>query len=199
MQLNLTKDIITKGESHLMSCKVMSSLIKRHRPCLLADREFLPFNDLVTSIISQQLSVKAATAIKSRLNNLVPIISPEGICDVSHEKMRSTGLSERKVRYIKSLALNIISGQINLSSLQVKSDEEVVSILTALPGIGTWTAEMFLIFCLKRPNILSLSDSSLQRAACQLYGKNARLENLRTLWNPYCSIASWYLWRHLDS
>lgn len=199
MQFVLTDKLIDKAESYLKSCDIMSMLIKRHGPCQLANREFSPFNDLVSSIISQQLSAKAAATIKYRLITSVTLITPETLNTVSYDNLREAGLSAKKGRYIKCLANKVVSGQIDLFSMQTKSNEEILSILTALPGIGRWTAEMFLLFSLKRPNILATSDTGLQRAVRNLFGDSAKLDNFEKIWSPYCSVASWYLWKHIDS
>ena len=111
---------------------------------------------------------------------------------------RSAGLSSRKAGYIHRLAEHVVTGRLRFDELATYPDESVIIALMELQGIGRWTAEMFLIFGLKRPNILALSDAGLQRATRLLYGKNADIENVGQIWRPYCSVASWYLWRHLD-
>lgn len=104
-----------------------------------------------------------------------------------------------KIRSVRHLAERVTDGRLDLTMLAELTDEEAIAELTAVSGIGRWTAEMFLIFGLKRPNVLALRDAGLRRAACLLYGDEATLEALGKLWAPYCSVASWYLWRHLDA
>jgi len=181
------------------SCSIMAQLIATHGPCLLATREFRPFQTLATSIISQQLSSKAAGTIKQRVLNLVPNFTPSAFLGVSADVLRSAGLSSAKSRYILEMANRINDGRLNFSKLVSRPDEYVIATLTELPGIGRWTAEMFLIFSLRRPNVLAVDDVGLQRATRLLYGDNAELKNVGQKWRPYCSVASWYLWRFLDS
>jgi DNA-3-methyladenine glycosylase II len=181
------------------SCRVMAQLIAQHGPCPLADREFRPFQTLANSIISQQLSAKASATIERRVLAVVPGFTPAGFLAVSSEALRAAGLSSAKARYIIELAQRVSAGRLDLEAMQQAPDAEVITALVELPGIGQWTAEMFLIFGLRRPDVLSLGDAGLQRATRLLFGDDAKLERVGQLWRPFCSIASWYLWRHLDS
>ena len=181
------------------SCRVMAQLIAQHGPCPLADREFRPFQTLANSIISQQLSAKASATIERRVLAVVPGFTPAGFLAVSSEALRAAGLSSAKARYIIELAQRVSDGRLDLEAMQQAPDAEVITALVELPGIGQWTAEMFLIFGLRRPDVLSLGDAGLQRATRLLFGDDAKLERVGQLWRPFCSIASWYLWRHLDS
>jgi DNA-3-methyladenine glycosylase II len=176
----------------------MARLIAQHGPCSLADREFRPFQTLANSIISQQLSAKAADTIERRVMTIVPGFTPTGFLSVSTEALRAAGLSSAKARYILELAQRVSDGRLNLKAMQHAPDAAVIAALVELPGIGQWTAEMFLIFGLRRPDVLSLGDAGLQRAARMLFGDDARLEHVGQSWRPFCSVASWYLWRHLD-
>jgi DNA-3-methyladenine glycosylase II len=196
----LTAATVRAGELHLtQSCTVMASLITRHGLCPLAEREFRPFYTLATSIISQQLSTKAADTIAGRVAALVPGFAPAGFMTVSPDSLRQAGLSTAKVRYLIELSLRVCDGRLDFDTLWLRSDADVISALTEVPGIGPWTAEMFLIFGLKRPDVLALGDAGLQRAARQLFGAQAKLQRLGRAWAPYRSIASWYLWQHLDA
>lgn len=187
------------AERHLsQSCPIMARLIVEHGPCSLADREFRPFQTLANSIISQQLSAKAADTIERRVQAIVPGFTPAGFLAVPPEALRAAGLSSAKARYILELAQRVSDGRLNLEAMQEMPDADVIAALVALPGIGQWTAEMFLIFGLSRPNVLSLGDAGLQRAARLLFGEDVTLDAVGQLWRPYCSVASWYLWRHLD-
>jgi DNA-3-methyladenine glycosylase II len=177
----------------------MARLIVEHGPCPLADREFRPFQTLVNSIISQQLSAKAADTIERRVQAIVPSFTPAEFLAVSTEALRAAGLSSAKARYILELAQRVSDGRLNLEAMQEAPDADVIAALVELPGIGQWTAEMFLIFGLSRPDVLSLGDAGLQRAVRLLFGDDAKLEHMGQSWRPFCSVASWYLWRHLDA
>lgn len=181
------------------SCRIMARLIVQHGPCPLADREFRPFQTLVNSIISQQLSSKAAYTIERRVQAVVPGFTPDGFLAISTETLRAAGLSSAKARYIVELARRVIDGRLNLEAMQHTPDAAVIAALVDIPGIGQWTAEMFLIFGLRRADVLSFGDAGLQRAARLLFGDDAKLEHIGQLWRPFCSVASWYLWRHLDT
>lgn len=188
------------AERHLrQSCRVMARLIVEHGPCPLADREFRPFQTLANSIISQQLSAKAADTIERRVHAIVPGFTPAEFLAIQPEALRAAGLSSAKARYILELAQRVSDGRLNLEVMQEAPDADVIAALVDLPGIGQWTAEMFLIFGLRRPDVLSLGDAGLQRSARFLFGDDAKLERLGQSWQPFRSVASWYLWRHLDA
>jgi len=196
---SLTEALIKQAETHLSQvCPVMAELIDKHRPCTLAGREFSPFATLVTSIIGQQLSMKVADTIERRVLTLVTgEFTPQAVAALAVEKLREAGLSTAKVRYIQELASRAADGRLDLDALPQMDDEAVITTLMELPGIGRWTAEMFLIFSLARPDVLSLGDAGLQRAVRQLFGEDATLQQIGSRWRPYCSVASWYLWRSL--
>jgi len=182
---------------------VMRRLIARHGPCPLAEREFEPFHMLADSIISQQLSTKAAATIKQRVGELVGVpFQTEKVLAVSSEKLRDAGLSQAKARYIRELAARVVDGRLIFDELMAIEDEAVIEKLIEANGIGRWTAEMFLLFGLKRLDVLALGDAGLQRSARILYGKRRKSETLlrrvAEAWKPYRSIACWYLWRSLE-
>ena len=177
----------------------MAQLVTTHGTCQLARRKFRPFHTLTTSIMSQQLSAKAADTIEKRVVELVQSFCPSAFLSVPLEILRKAGLSTAKAKYIIELAARVNDGRLNFEALRHQSDDDVIAALTELPGIGRWTAEMFLIFSLKRPDILAVGDVGLQRAVRLLYGDTTKLDNIGQLWKPYRSVASWYLWRHLDS
>ncbi len=188
------------AERHLsQSCEVMARLVTVHGPCPISDREFLPFQTLAASIISQQLSAKAAGTIERRVLTIVSSFTPAGFLAVPLDALRSAGLSSAKARYILELAQRVNDGRLDFDVLLRRADDDVIAALVELPGIGRWTAEMFLIFGLRRPDVLALGDAGLQRAARLLYGEDADLESVGLSWRPYSSVASWYLWRHLDA
>ncbi len=201
----LSKKNIHKAQKHLgKSDKVMASLISAHGPCPLGIREYRPFHTLMTSIIGQQLSAKASNTIENRVKEIIP--SPfchSDILAMDVEKLRGAGISRPKIRYIRELAERISDGRICFDErLKSKSDNEVIQELIEVPGIGKWTAEMFLIFGLRRPDVLSLGDAGLHRATKLLYNNNHStddfsLQSVSDVWRPYRSVASWYLWKHL--
>ncbi len=199
--LVLTSERLRAAERHLgKSDRVMAKLVRTHGNCRLAGRAFQPFHALTEAIISQQLSAKAADTIAARVAQLTarPFVA-SAMLAVPADSLRAAGLSSAKVRYILGLARRVEDGALNFPHLRRQTDDAVMATLTAVPGIGRWTAEMFLIFTLKRPDILSLGDAGLYRAVRQLYGDGADFENLAEPWRPYRSVASWYLWKHLDS
>jgi len=182
-------------------CEVMAGLVVRHGPCTIMDRSYTPFETLAGSIIGQQLSVKAADTIQGRvLAAIGGAMTPDAILAPEPEALRACGLSNAKVKYIRALAERVVAGAMDFDAMTVEPDNEVViKQLTELPGIGRWTAEMFLIFGLKRPDVLSLGDVGLQRAVRLLYGEGETLASVGDRWQPYRSVASWYLWQSLDN
>jgi DNA-3-methyladenine glycosylase II len=162
-----------------------------------------PWWELVDSITSQQLSVKAAATILGRLEALLGgKKGPDQILKLGHEELRSVGLSNAKARYVRDLAGRVQSGEIGLDHLPALSDEDVIATLTAVKGIGRWTAEMFLIFHLGRPDVLPVDDLGFREAAKRLYDLSERpdaqtLTELGERWRPYRSVATRYLWKSL--
>jgi 3-methyladenine DNA glycosylase/8-oxoguanine DNA glycosylase len=164
------------------------------------------FRALVESILYQQLSGMAAGAILRRFRALYPshcFPSPEEILATSVEQLRSAGLSRQKIDYLKDLSHRAQNGLFPLRRIAGMEDEAVIRHLTQVKGIGQWTAEMFLIFCLGRPDILPLTDLGIQKAVQKAYDFKAlpasrTLERLGHRWKPYRSIASWYLWASVD-
>jgi DNA-3-methyladenine glycosylase II len=162
------------------------------------------FVDLVESIISQQLSTKAANTIFNRFIKLFPDekITPEALIKLDTEIIRSAGISYSKIKYIKGIAEAVINKEINLNKLDQLSDEEVIEELTKLKGVGKWTAEMFLIFTLGRADIFSAGDLGLQNAMINIYKlekpKKEELLIISEKWSPHRSIASRILWKSLE-
>lgn len=196
----ITEKNIRQAERHLSrSDPVMKRLIAEHGPCPLAKREYNPFHTLVTSIISQQLSAKAADTIEGRISEMVSVpFQPTELLSVSVESLRTAGLSRPKARYIHELAQRVSDGRLSFTYIESVKDEDVIAALVDCPGIGRWTAEMFLIFGLKRLDVLSLGDAGLQRAAKILYGDgDGVLEKATEAWRPYRSVGCWYLWQSL--
>ncbi len=178
---------------------VIANLIDQIGSCPLLDIPYRPFHTLARSIISQQLSNKAAATIEGRVAILVAVpFQPEDLLQVPPETLRGAGLSARKATYLHGLAERVTTGRLQFDTLGRMTDDEVIATLLEIPGIGRWTADMFLIFGLKRLDILAPNDAGLQRAARLLYGEDVDLAAVGESWRPYRSIASWYLWQHLD-
>jgi DNA-3-methyladenine glycosylase II len=200
----VTDRLIRRAERGLAAADpIMQRLIGAHGHCPLAARDYAPFHMLANSIISQQLSTKAAAAIKQRLTSLLPApFAPEKFLQLSSEQLRAAGLSQAKGRYIAALAARVCEGRLVFDDIIGQDDETVITALSECPGIGRWTAEMFLIFALKRLDVLAVGDAGLQRAASVLYGNQRRSKNLlpgvAEAWRPYRSVASWYLWKSLE-
>jgi len=196
--------VIRRAERRLAQADpVMKRLIAKHGHCPLAEREFEPFHMLANSIISQQLSTKAAATIKQRVGMVVGVpFQTDRVLSVSSDRLRGAGLSAAKTRYIRELAARVCDGRLNFAELTAIDDEAVIAKRIEAPGIGRWTAEMFLLFGLKRLDVLALGDAGLQRAAKLLYGKKRKsltlLPRVAEAWRPYRSVASWYLGRSLE-
>lgn len=193
------------AEEHLSSSdRVMAKLIELYKPCTLKPQTDY-FEVLCESIISQQLSVKASDTIVKRFRSLYTEdnpFSPLSVRNTPSEKITSVGVSRAKTSYIKDLAEKY---QTDLESqdFQKLSDEDIISLLTRVKGIGRWTAEMFLIFSLNRLDILPLGDLGIKRAVTIEYelkelATPKELLEIGKKWRPYSSVASWYLWRSLD-
>lgn len=195
------------AEEHLSdSDQIMARLVSDYGPCPLGTDCRDPFDALVSAIVSQQLSAKAAASIQDRLQAHIGArrpFEPAHFLPHSVESLRATGLSAAKARWVLHLAGTVDSGEINLGELADQPDAAVIESLIAMPGIGRWTAEMFLIFSLGRSDVLSLTDTGLRRAVRALYDlsdlDDQAFRQLADPWRPYRSIASWYLWRFLDS
>lgn len=164
-----------------------------------------PFQALVEAIMYQQLAGSAADAIHDRFmkvyNGRFP--APAQLLKTPVERLRAVGLSGRKTEYIRDLASRVHSGSIDLAGFARMADEQVVEKLSEVKGIGMWTAEMFLIFCLGRPDVLPVGDLGLRRAMQKAYSLRAlpepeRMEKIALPWRPYRSVATWYLWKSLD-
>ena len=187
---------------------VLAAIIKRHGACGLgaARDRFDHFAMLVRAIVFQQLSTKAATTIHDRLIACMPENknTADALGRVTDAQMRSAGISRQKTGYLRDLCDKVQSGALPLTDLDDMSDEEVIAALTQVKGIGRWTAEMFLIFRLQRPDVLPLGDLGIITAIQRAYRLRKkptpeRMTKLGEAWRPYRSIASWYLWRSLDN
>lgn len=193
-----------KAINHLKkSDPVMRGIIERVGPCRIEFSE-PEFHSLAEAIVYQQLNGKAAVTIFKRFTALAgEPVTPEGIAKLSAEQMRSVGLSKQKSSYLRDMAERAIRGELNFTRLPALSDEEVIKHLTQVKGVGVWTAQMFLMFTLRRPNVLPTGDFGLQMAIKKHYNKRnlpkpVQMEKIAKPWEPYRSIACWYLWRSLD-
>ncbi|MGK7933558.1 MAG: DNA-3-methyladenine glycosylase [Microcystaceae cyanobacterium] len=162
-----------------------------------------PFYTLVKAIIGQQISVKAAEAIWNRLNAQLISISPQAYLKLSETDLRECGLSRQKIAYITTIAQAFESGTLNPQEWDNMDDETILKQLMSLRGIGIWTAQMFLIFYLHRPDIFPLADLGLVNAIHHHYSQDKTLSktemiDLSQQWKPYRTVATWYLWRSLD-
>ena len=187
---------------------VLAAIIRKHGPCGLGavrDR-FDHFAMIVRAIVSQQLSTKAANTIHNRLLALMPSqrATAVALAALSDDDLRGVGISRQKAGYLRDLCDKVAGGVVRLDDVDAMSDEEVISALTQIKGVGRWTAEMFLIFRLQRPDVLPVGDLGIVTAVQRAYRlrKPPRPDRLRKIgeaWRPYRSVASWYLWRSLDN
>ena len=188
---------------------VLARIIRRHPRVALASRGD-PFSTLARSIVGQQISVKAADAVWTRLSAACPQMTPVAVLRRRASTLRGCGLSERKVEYVRDLAAHFADGRVDPDSFAAMDDEAIIERLTGIRGIGRWTAEMFLIFNLLRPNVLPLDDLGLLKAVSlhyldgvptrELLARQGRqqVRELAAAWQPWASVATWYLWRSLD-
>lgn len=185
----------------------LSLLIRRHGPCGLADAVRADhFTALVRAIIFQQLSTKAASTIYGRVLQLMPggAFTPAALAALSDADLKRAGVSRQKAIYLRDLCSKVVSGEVQLDGVDALDDEGVIAALTAVKGVGRWTAEMFLMFRLLRPDVLPVGDLGIQTAVQRVYHLRARptpdrLRSLADRWRPYRSVACWYLWRSLDN
>jgi DNA-3-methyladenine glycosylase II len=193
---------------HLKKDPVMAKIIEKAGPFRMQYGE-PRFENLVRSIVSQQLSGNVARVIFGRLLEAVaavtgePGLTPAGILRLRTERMRRCGLSAAKTLYIRELAKHTKRGRVVFESLQELEDAAVIEHLTQVKGIGVWTAQMFLMFALRRNDVLPVADLGIRVAMKGAYGleelpKPAEMERIAAAWRPYTSIACWYLWRSLD-
>ncbi|GHO44765.1 DNA-3-methyladenine glycosylase family protein [Ktedonospora formicarum] len=194
-------DTIIEATTYLRHADpVLAQAIERVGPCTLMPDPNI-FEALVDAIISQQISIPAADTIMGRLRRLVPEnrIEPHTLLPLTHDDLRGVGLSNAKAHYIQSLLEHITSGQLHLETLDAYDDEEIIQQLCAVKGIGRWSAEMILVFCLGRPDVLPVDDLGFQEAVRQVYGLSERpkprdLRMRGECWRPYRTFATWYLW-----
>ena len=186
--------------------RVLGAAIRQIGPCGMAARQRQDhLSALVRAIVGQQLSTKAAATIFGRLEALFPdggVTDAFAISRIDDGTLRSVGLSAQKVSYLRDLSTRIVDGRLRLEELDALSDENVILRLTEVRGFGRWTAEMFLMFRLHRPDVLPVGDLGIVNAAQKLYRLRKRPDAKRLLaigeaWRPYRSVACWYLWQTL--
>jgi len=202
----MDKDILLKAKRHLRrNDPVMAQLIKDFQPFSLESSGFVKkvnhFHTLVRTIISQQLSVKAAQTIQNRLQKRQGgrVFNAAKLDQLSDVEIRECGISKNKIRYIRAIAQAVINKQLNFKKLEKLNDDDIIDCLIQYPGIGQWSAEMFLMISFKRLDVLPLGDLIIRKTMKNLYGLETdchydEYRNIARSWQPYRSIASRYLW-----
>jgi DNA-3-methyladenine glycosylase II len=204
----LTKEECARARRVLMRRDpVLAAAIRGLGPCTIYEsRTHHPFASLVRALTSQQLSGKAAATIFNRVLDLVggrEALTPANVLDADQQKLRDAGLSWQKIGYIRDLSERVGDGRLALDDLEHRPDAEVIEAITAVKGFGVWSAEMFLMFRLNRPDIFPIGDLGIVKGTQKLLGMKAR-PSPRTMlraaerWRPYRTVAAWYLWRILD-
>jgi len=199
----MTPEYWTAACAHLSKKdRVMKRLIPQFGDACLVSRGDA-FVTLARSIVGQQISVKAAQSVWDKFAALCKSITPANVLKLKVDGMRAAGLSARKVEYLVDLALHFSNGAVHTRKWADMDDESIIEELVAIRGIGRWTAEMFLMFYLLRPNVLPLDDVGLINGISKNYfsGEAVSRSDAREVaaaWQPYCSVATWYIWRSLD-
>ncbi|HET7631313.1 MAG TPA: hypothetical protein VFK16_03265 [Gemmatimonadaceae bacterium] len=185
---------------------VMAGIIRRVGPCRLRRRTGRShFHDLARAIVFQQLSGRAATTILNRFCALFPHrhLEPGRLLELTDEQLRAAGLSRQKAACLRDLARKVLTGAVPLTRVRHMSDSAIIEHLVQVKGIGPWTAQMFLMFKLGRPDVLPELDLGIQNAIQRAYGKRRRVtprdvQRVGAAWSPYATVACWYLWRSLE-
>jgi DNA-3-methyladenine glycosylase II len=202
--VNTTPDYWLEACKHLVKKdRVMKRLIPQYPDTTLQSRGDA-FSTLARSIVGQQISVKAAQTVWHRFEALLKQMTPTSVLKLKVDDMRAAGLSARKVEYLVDLSIHFDAGTVHVKDWQAMDDEAIIAELVAIRGIGRWTAEMFLMFYLRRPNVLPLDDVGLINGIAKNYfsGESVSRSDVREVaaaWAPYCSVATWYIWRSLDT
>ncbi|HEY7055308.1 MAG TPA: DNA-3-methyladenine glycosylase [Vicinamibacterales bacterium] len=186
---------------------VLAPIIRRYNERRLIDAPAVdPFAALVRTIVGQQLSTKAAATIHKRLVDSLPggLVTPEALDTLHDTQLRKVGLSRQKSAYIRDLSAKAVSGELPLDHLPGMTDEEVIEAITKVKGLGRWSAEMFLMFRLRRPDVLPVDDLGIVNAIHRLYKLRKRpdarrIRRIGEIWRPYRTVACWYLWRSLEN
>lgn len=195
-----------KAIRHLKAADpVLAAVIERAGPYKIQYREPI-FQTLVRSIVYQQLSGKAALTIFNRLAEAAKAspMTPDSVLKLRVPTLRKLGLSQQKASYIRELARLTREGDVEFARLPEMEDDEIIATLTRVKGVGVWTVHMFLIFALRRPNVLPVGDLGVRAAMKKAYGlaelpKPSEMQRIAAAWHPYCSVATWYMWRSLEN
>lgn len=200
--------LVAEAEKHLSANDPkLARLIAKYGPCRIRPHDD-HYGELLSSIVSQQLSVKAAATIWNRVLNIYAgkTPTPRQLVNTDPEKLRACGVSYQKISYMQDLGKHILAGQLDLAHASTLPNAEILEQLIAVKGIGQWSAHMFMIFSLGRLDILPVGDLGIKKAAMELYGFRSlpnpvEIEQLsgKNGWSPYESIAAWYLWQSLDN
>lgn len=199
----ITPEYWARASTHLMKKdRVMRRLVPQFAGVCLESRGDA-FVTLARSVIGQQISVKAAQTVWDRFQGLMRKVTPAAVLKLDADAMRASGLSARKVEYLKDLAQHFADKRVHVKDWSAMDDEAIISELVAIRGIGRWTAEMFLIFHLMRPDVLPVDDVGLINGVSRLYFSQeavsrSELREVAQAWAPYRSVATWYIWRSLD-
>lgn len=194
--------------SHLSAADPTMKRLIASYPAPTFERHGNYYQELVDSIISQQLSVSAARAIETRFKGLFDdkFPTPEQILRIDIETLRGVGFSRPKARYVQDLAQNVISGTVRFDTIDEQTNDEIIAELTKVKGIGEWTVHMFLMFCMARLDVLPVGDLGIRNGVTKLYGLDhqATPDDVRMVaeqqnWRPYESVASWYVWQSLEN
>jgi DNA-3-methyladenine glycosylase II len=182
----------------------LADIIDRVGPCMLIRRE-QGFPSLAYSIISQQISKSAAASIRSKFESIFSdcSINPVELMNINDEVLRRTGLSRQKIDYLRNLAAQVVSGDIDFQSFEKLTDEEVIELLIKIRGIGRWTAEMYLMFSMNRLDVFPVGDKAVRRAMNEIYDINRSSTNnvymdIAHRWSPYRTVGSWYLYKYIE-
>lgn len=201
-------DSLKQGSDHLKTVDPVLGAVIAESPLPTFEPHTNYYQELVESIISQQLSVKAAATILKRFLGLfdTPFPTPEQILSQDIETFRSVGLSRQKANYIRDLAEKVLEGTVRFDTLDTLTNEEVITELTRIKGVGVWTVHMFLMFCMGRLDVLPTGDLGVRNGIQKLYGleQKPHPETMEQIafdnhWAPYQTIASWYIWKSLDN
>jgi DNA-3-methyladenine glycosylase II len=203
----MTPDDFARARRALMRRDpILAPVIRRYRSRSLLDSPAMdPFPALVRTITAQQISTKAAATIHGRLVALMPRgVTPAALLELTDEALRGAGLSRQKTAYLRDLAAKVQSGALPAHSLHELTDEQVIEAIVKVKGLGRWSAEMFLMFRLRRPDVLPVDDLGIVTAIQRLYGlrkkpKPDRIRKIGEAWRPYRTVACWYLWRSLEN
>lgn len=203
----ISDNLAKQAADHLRGDPVLAPLIERFGPCPLRPHQNY-YRELVESIVGQQLSIKAAASINRRFLELFEGEFPDAakLLNQPVEYLRDTGFSGAKVKYVRDLAEHVLDGRLKFDNFETMSNEDIIAALLPVKGIGEWTAHMFLIFCMARPDVLPVGDLGIRNGIQRLYGldhlpspDDIREIAVRGSWHPYESIASWYVWQSLDN